>query len=40
MTASLHPQADFPLFVKIHAIAFEGASPESLVDVGKTNKYY
>jgi len=31
---------DFPLFVKIHAIAFEGASPESLIDVGKTNKYY
>jgi len=31
---------EFPLFVQIHKIAFEGAAPISLIDVGKTNKYY
>jgi len=33
-------EADFPLFVQIHKIAFEGAAPATLVDVGKTTKYY
>jgi glycerol-3-phosphate dehydrogenase (NAD+) len=32
--------AEFPLFTQIHKIAFEDAPPASLIDVGKTNKYY
>jgi len=33
-------EAEFPLFCKIHKIAFEGAEPASLLDVGTTHKYY
>ena len=32
--------AEFPLFTKIHEIAFEGAAPMSLLDVGNSTKYY
>merc|ERR1712146_254715 len=42
MTAiqSAKRESAFPLFVQIHKIAFEGAPPESLIEVGKTKKYY
>ena len=33
-------EAKFPLFKKIHEIAFEGAEPKSLLDVGNSTKYY
>ena len=30
----------FPLFCKIHKIAFEGDAPEKLIEVGQATKYY
>jgi glycerol-3-phosphate dehydrogenase (NAD+) len=33
-------EEDFPLFTKIYQIAFEGAPPASLVEVGQNTKYY
>lgn len=33
-------QADFPLFVQIHKIAFEGAKPETLIEINGAGGYY
>ena len=33
-------ESDFPLFTMIHKIAFEGAHPTTLIEVGRATKYY
>ena len=33
-------ESKFPLFCKIHKIAFEGDAPEALIEVGQATKYY
>jgi len=33
-------QKDFPLFTKIFEIAFKGAAPKELIEIGATTKYY
>lgn len=33
-------EADFPLFMQIHKIAFEGAEPASLIEINSNMKYY
>jgi len=38
--AAMKAEDRFPLFVQIHKIAFEGANPQSLIEINGGHGYY
>ena len=38
--AAKKAEKDFPLFVQIHKIAFEGSRPETIIEINAGSGYY